>query len=72
MIGLNLLYPLGGLFFAAIAISGLLDTSNAKRWGNGAFWGLLAVVFLAGDFLPDAVNGLSRNSTVSAQEAVPF
>lgn len=58
MIGLNVLYPLGGLFFAAIAISGLFDASNAKRIGNAAFWGLLAVVFLVGDYLPDAVNGL--------------
>ncbi|MDQ0464503.1 putative membrane protein [Caulobacter ginsengisoli] len=56
--GFNVLYPLGGLFFMAIAISGLLDHSNPKRWGNAAFWGLLAVVFLAGDLLPDAVNGL--------------
>jgi uncharacterized membrane protein len=58
MIGLNVLYPLGGLFFLAIAISGLLDASNPKRWGNAGFWGLLAIEFLAGDYLPDAVNGL--------------
>ncbi len=57
MIGLNFLYPLAGLLFAAFAVSGLLDRTNPKRWGNGLFWGLLALAFLAGDHLPDTVNG---------------
>lgn len=58
MIGLPLLYVIGGLFFAAMALGSLTDARHPKRWGNGAFWGLMALAFLAGDHLPDAVNGL--------------
>lgn len=57
MIGLKAVYPLAGLLFAAFAIAGALDGTNPKRWGNGAFWSLFALIFLAGDFLPDTVNG---------------
>jgi uncharacterized membrane protein len=57
MIGLNVLYPLAGALFAAFAICGLLEKTNPKRWGNGAFWGLFALVFVAGDRLPDTVDG---------------
>jgi uncharacterized membrane protein len=58
MIGLPVLYIIGGLFFAAMALGALTDAGHPKRFGNAAFWGLMAVAFLAGDRLPDAVNGL--------------
>ena len=58
MIGLPVLYVVGGLFFAAMALGSLTDAGHPKRWGNTAFWSLMALVFLAGDHLPDAVNGL--------------
>ncbi|BBE32647.1 DUF979 domain-containing protein [Sphingosinicella microcystinivorans] len=58
MIGLPALYTFAGLVFAAFAIGSLRDRSNAKRLGNAAFWGLLALSFLAGDQLGDLGNGV--------------
>lgn len=58
MITLKLLYLLAGLMFAAFALLSLKDGLNRKRAGNAAFWGLLALSFLAGDRLGDFANGL--------------
>ncbi|NBU26810.1 MAG: DUF979 domain-containing protein [Caulobacteraceae bacterium] len=58
MIGLDQLYVVGGLFFAAMAGLSGFDASNPKRLGNAAFWGLLAVCFLFGSHLSDLINGL--------------
>ena len=58
MIGLEVLYVIGGGFFAAIAVLSARDASNPKRWKNTAFWGLFAVSFLFGSHLPDFANGL--------------
>lgn len=58
MIGLPFVYTLAGLTFLAFAMLSLRDATNPKRWGNGAFWGLLALSMLAGDRLSDFTNGL--------------
>lgn len=58
MIGLRFVYILAGLAFMAFAVLSLRDRTNPKRWGNGAFWGLLALSMLAGDQLGDVANGL--------------
>jgi uncharacterized membrane protein len=58
MIGLPFVYTLAGLIFLAFAMLSLRDASNPKRWGNCAFWGLLALSMLAGDRLSDFANGL--------------
>ena len=58
MINLHWLYVLAGGVFAAFAMSSARDRTNAKRWGNTAFWGLLAVSFWFGDFLGDIGNGV--------------
>ena len=58
MINLHWLYVLAGAMFAAFAIGSARDATNPKRWGNGAFWGLLAVSFWFGDFLGDVGNGV--------------
>jgi uncharacterized membrane protein len=58
MITLHWLYALAGAMFAAIALLSALDRTNAKRFGNGAFWGLMAVSLLAGDRIGDIGNGL--------------
>jgi uncharacterized membrane protein len=44
--------------FAAFAVSSARDATNSKRWGNAAFWGLVAVSFWFGDFLGDLGNGI--------------
>jgi uncharacterized membrane protein len=58
MITLNFVYWLTGLFFAAFALLNARDTSNRRRFGNAAFWGLLALSMLAGSSLGDFGNGL--------------
>ncbi|MBX3595816.1 DUF979 domain-containing protein [Sphingomonas sp.] len=58
MITLQWLYVLAGLMFAAFAVLSALDRRNAKRFGNAAFWGLMALSLLAGSHLGDLANGL--------------
>ena len=58
MITLHWLYGLAGLMFAAFALLSALDSGNPKRFGNAAFWGLMAVSLLAGDRIGDFGNGL--------------
>src|SRR5471032_1788257 len=58
MIGLGFVYGLAGLMFAAMAVLSAGDRANPKRWGNAAFWGLVATSFLAGDRIGGLANGL--------------
>ena len=58
MITLQWLYTLAGAMFAAFAILSALDRSNGKRFGNAAFWGLMALSLLGGDYLGGFGNGL--------------
>ena len=58
MITLQWLYTLVGLMFAAYALLSALDAANPKRFGNAAFWSLMALSLLAGDYLTDFGNGL--------------
>jgi uncharacterized membrane protein len=58
MITLHWLYALAGAMFAAFAILSARDRSNPKRFGNAAFWGLMALSLLAGHRIGDFGNGL--------------
>jgi uncharacterized membrane protein len=58
MITLQWAYSLAGLMFAAFALLSAVDRSNGKRFGNAAFWGLMALSLLAGSWLGDLANGL--------------
>ncbi|MFN3450616.1 MAG: DUF979 domain-containing protein [Sphingorhabdus sp.] len=58
MITLTWVYVLAGIAFAAFALFNLIDTANPRRFGNAAFWGLMAVSMWAGDWLGDFGNGL--------------
>ena len=58
MITLTWLYTLAGAMFAAFAILSAADGSNPKRFGNAAFWGLMALSLLGGDLIGDFGNGL--------------
>jgi len=58
VITLHWLYAIAGAMFAAFALLSAFDRSNSKRLGNGAFWGLMALNLLAGDYLGDFGNGL--------------
>jgi uncharacterized membrane protein len=58
MITLAHAYIVGGLFFAALSALSARDGANPRRLRNAAFWGLLALSFLAGSYLGDFGNGL--------------
>lgn len=58
MITLHWLYALAGAVFAAFAIGSARDATNPRRWGNAAFWALLAASFWLGDLLGDVGNGV--------------
>lgn len=58
MIGLAQVYLVAGSAFAAYAVLTLADRTHPKRFGTGAFWGLLALSMFAGDRIGDAGNGL--------------
>jgi uncharacterized membrane protein len=58
VITLYWLYTLAGLMFAAISLLSAFDAANPKRFGNAAFWGLMALSLLAGDYLGGFGNGL--------------
>jgi len=58
MITLEWLYVLAGAMFAAFALLSALDRSNAKRFGNAGFWGLMALSLLGGSYLGDVGNGV--------------
>ena len=58
MIDLHWLYIFAGATFAGFAVSSARDQTNRKRWGNSAFWSLLAISFWFGDVLGDIGNGV--------------
>ena len=58
MIGVEQVYALVGLMFAAVAVLSARDRNNRRRWGNAAFWGLVAISFLLGGRIGGFANGL--------------
>lgn len=58
MIDLHWLYVFAGAVFASIAVGSARNAGNRKRWGNAAFWSLLAISFWFGDLLGDIGNGV--------------
>ncbi|HKX91800.1 MAG TPA: DUF979 domain-containing protein [Sphingomicrobium sp.] len=58
MITLHWLYTLAGAMFAAFTLLSALDRANPKRLGNAAFWGLMALSLLGGDWIGDFGNGI--------------
>ena len=58
MITVQHVFYLVGALFAAWALLSLGDRTNKKRFGNAAFWGLVALSLIAGHLLGDFANGL--------------
>jgi uncharacterized membrane protein len=58
IIALDYFYLLVGLLFAATAIMNVRDRSNPRRYTTALFWGLYALLYLAGERLPPALAGL--------------
>lgn len=57
MIGLDAIYVLAGLMFAAFATSHALDRANPRRWRSALFWACFAVIMVAGSWLPHLLSG---------------
>lgn len=58
MIGLDEIYFVVGIMFAAFAINHAARRNGRNRWRSTAFWGCFAVIMLAGSRLPHLVNGV--------------
>ena len=58
MMNLHWLYVLAGAVFGGFALGSARDETNPQRWGNAAFWLLLAASFWFGDFFGDIGNGI--------------
>jgi uncharacterized membrane protein len=69
VITLEHIYWLTGAMMAGAAIVNARDASNPRRINNAAFWGIYAVTFLAGSYLPDFANGLLVIAMVIAASA---
>jgi len=57
MVTLEFIYVLMGLLLAGITLVSARDRTNRKRWKNTAFWGMYAVTFLFGSYLPHLASG---------------
>ena len=57
MITIQHVFYLVGALFAAWALLSAFDRTNPKRFGNAAFWGLVALSLIAGHRLGDVANG---------------
>jgi uncharacterized membrane protein len=58
VIDVHWLYVFAGAVFGGFALGSTRNRVNPKRWGNAAFWALLAVSFWFGDSLGDIGNGV--------------
>lgn len=58
ILALDDFYVVVGLLFAATAIMNLRDRSNPRRFTSALFWGLYALLYLAGGRMPPAATGL--------------
>jgi len=65
MIGTGFIYAAAGITFLIFAVLSAIDRDNRKRFGNAAFYGLIALSFLAGDRLGNLGNGLLVLSLVA-------
>lgn len=54
---LEFLYALIGIVMAIAGIESFRDTSNPARWGTGAFWIILGIIFAFGKLIPYPVTG---------------
>ena len=58
MIGTGFIYTVAGLTFAAFALLSAIDGTSRKRFGNAAFYALIAISFLFGSRIGDIGNGV--------------
>lgn len=52
IVAVDVFYWLIGLLLAAVALMAARDPANPRRWSSALFWGLYALLYLAGEHLP--------------------
>jgi len=57
LLSLDVFYVIAGAFLLLVAVRILRDPRHPRRIGSAVFWGLLAVIFLAGKSLPPVAVG---------------
>ncbi|MFK3738126.1 DUF979 domain-containing protein [Massilia sp. TN1-12] len=57
IVSIDHFYVLVGLLFAAVAVMNLRDRANPRRFSTALFWGMYALLYLAGERLPAAAAG---------------
>ena len=57
LLSLDVFYAIAGAFLLLVAVRILRDPRHPRRIGSAVFWGLLAVIFLAGKSLPPVAVG---------------
>jgi uncharacterized membrane protein len=57
MIGLDVVFTVAGILFAAFAFLNVVDRTNPKRFRSAVFWGCYAITLVFGSHLSDFVNG---------------
>jgi len=55
---LEYFYVVLGLILATVAVMALCDKHNPRRFSSALFWGLYALIYLAGDYLPPVASGV--------------
>lgn len=55
---LEIFYVMVGLFMALTMIYTIKDKEHKTRLGTAAFWGILATIFIFGNFIPSVVTGI--------------
>jgi uncharacterized membrane protein len=65
MITLEFIYVLMGILTGGVAIVNWRDHSNPRRLNNTLFWGLYAIAFLFGSYLPNLMSGILVLSMVA-------
>jgi uncharacterized membrane protein len=58
IVSLDHFYVLVGLLLAVTAFMSARDKGNPRRWSSALFWGLYALVYLAGERMPPAAAGV--------------
>ncbi|PLZ02367.1 DUF979 domain-containing protein [Burkholderia sp. WAC0059] len=67
IVKVDYLFWLAGALLAITSAMTLADRAHPKRWTTGAFWGVFAILFLFGDWMPrDAVGALIVAATLIA------
>jgi uncharacterized membrane protein len=57
ILALDDVYVLAGVLLAAVALMSLRDRTNPKRFSTALFWGLYALIYLAGERIAPAAAG---------------